>query len=479
MWQLLPVLIGAFRVEFEFRELLRFPLRFSTFFLLTLAYGMLDLAPLMAVLWLTGFFAGLLTTNGILFPILAPLYFLFLLVCLLLNRVIYLWFERLLGTRRGREIFFMTFILVMMSFQFGGIFAERLGPSALPYFFAARAVLDMLPPGLAGQLIHNASAIFSARPDIVVRTTPNAFLVPFTLLALYAILFALFLRRRLLAQYRGEDLGESAAASARARPAERAALDASLLRSAFAWLHDPVAAMVEKELRYMVRNPAILVNLAVPLVMVVFLGFAFSDPREEFRPLRNVPELIYSAAAGYALLVLPVLSMNAFAYDAKGIQFLLTAPVKFRDVLLAKNIAYGGVNLLEVLLLWPVVTLLAQPPPFVSVLFTLIGAGFAILVYLTIGNLLSLAFPRAFDFGSFRQKQSGVAIFLYFLTQIVLAAVLSAVMLFARWKENLWIAAVAYSILFFAMIPIYHHILESCSELADKRREVLTSELCR
>jgi ABC-type transport system involved in multi-copper enzyme maturation permease subunit len=283
----------------------------------------------------------------------------------------------------------------------------------------------------------------------------------------------------LRAQYRGEDLGESS--SLPRAPGERLTAETVSPTASLAAriLRDPVAVLVEKELRYMVRNPAILVNLAVPLVMVVFLALVFSDPREKFDFLRRAPELNYPSAVAYTLLVVPVLAMNAFAYDAHGVQFLIGAPVRFGDALLAKNLSLGGVIVVEALLIWPLLALLAQPPPAASAAAALCGVFFALPAYFTVGNILSLMFPRPFDFGSFRQKQSGTAMLFYLLLQIVLGTVLAGVMAIARWQENLWIAAVAYFVFGLAMLPVHSAVLEYCTRLAHNRREILMQELCK
>jgi len=43
-WQLFPILMAGFAPQFSFKSLLRFPLNFSTFYLVGLAYGLADAA---------------------------------------------------------------------------------------------------------------------------------------------------------------------------------------------------------------------------------------------------------------------------------------------------------------------------------------------------------------------------------------------------------------------------------------------------
>ena len=50
-WQLVPVLASEMNPGFDGRNLLRFPLRFSAFFLMSAAYGVADPFALVGILW--------------------------------------------------------------------------------------------------------------------------------------------------------------------------------------------------------------------------------------------------------------------------------------------------------------------------------------------------------------------------------------------------------------------------------------------
>src|SRR5438477_4702171 len=51
-WQLFPILLAGFSLQFSFRTLLRFPLNFSAFYLIGIAYGFADSAALAALIWM-------------------------------------------------------------------------------------------------------------------------------------------------------------------------------------------------------------------------------------------------------------------------------------------------------------------------------------------------------------------------------------------------------------------------------------------
>src|SRR5260370_3804863 len=51
-WQLFPVMVAGFGGSFEFRNLLRFPLRLSAFYLIGLAYGLAAFSGAAGFVWL-------------------------------------------------------------------------------------------------------------------------------------------------------------------------------------------------------------------------------------------------------------------------------------------------------------------------------------------------------------------------------------------------------------------------------------------
>ena len=110
----------------------------------------------------------------------------------------------------------------------------------------------------------------------------------------YAAIFLLLLDIRLRAQFRGENLSESAAPRAAIAAKEKATVREGLALPGFS---SPVAAVFEKELRYLSRSGPMLFNLAMPLViLIVFLigpagtagagdhsGIVLISPRSRFR----------------------------------------------------------------------------------------------------------------------------------------------------------------------------------------------------
>lgn len=471
VWQFLSFLIGAINVEFDFRNLLRFPLRFPAFYIVSLAYGLFDFAAVMAMVWLVSIGVGIGLARPALLPWTLLILAAFAAVNLLLNRTVFSWLERLLAQRGTREKFFIIFIAVMLSLQFFAISAERWGKQTIPYLTKMKPLMQALPPGVAG-LSLEAVARSSGAPGMTAAAAGALCLVG------YAVVFGLILRRRLLSQYQGEELGESEAPQA----TDRASLTpASVFSLTYftSYLPLPVAAIVEKEFRYWVRNGPLLMTLAIPLVMVLFFSMTWNNPKATPGFLKRSPDMMFPSSVGYALLVLMPFAFNSFAYDGRGIQTLLAAPVRFRDVLLGKNFAMGAAVFAEGLAIWGLVALLREPPQAATVAATFCMLLFAVLLNLTVGNMLSLYAPRAFDFGKFRQRQSPITVFSVLGMQLLVVIISVGVFVGARWMESTWIAAGIFLALAAATLPVYSAVLDFCSGLADRRRENLTSELCK
>lgn len=71
-WQLFPVLATAFTQNLDSSSLLRFPMSYSTYFLVRVIYGTLDIATALCLFWLAGLFLGISVAD----PHLAPAAFL-------------------------------------------------------------------------------------------------------------------------------------------------------------------------------------------------------------------------------------------------------------------------------------------------------------------------------------------------------------------------------------------------------------------
>jgi ABC-2 type transport system permease protein len=467
-WQVFPVMATAFANNPDASDLLRFPLGYRSYFLVRLAYGAFDPATALGCLWSLGILLGV----GYAKPALLPWAVLVLLTFagfnLLFMQMIFSWVERWLAQRRTREIMGILFVLLMLSFQLIGPLMQHFGKRAHPDVRGFVDVLvpmqGILPPGLAADAIAQA-----AYPRWMPAFSSLALLCAFSLIIGYG------LHVRLRAQYRGENLSEVAAASAVPR-------DRSLrLGWSLPGFSTPVAAVFEKEIRYLLRSGPMLLNLIMPIfLLVVFRLGAMNPARHRGFFLARAPDMAFPAAAGYTLLILTNLVCNNFGGDAGGVQFFFAAPVKFREIVLAKNLAHAGILAVEIFLAWIAVSFLYGRPTFDVTIAALAGLLFAAPVNFAVGNLLSIYSPKKLDYSTFRrQNPSQTSVLISLGVQIFVIAVGGLVFWLARAYGNFWIATALLLALAVISLTAYRMILNRMDGLALERQEALVSELCR
>jgi ABC-2 type transport system permease protein len=465
-WQFFPVMATALTETMDSSELLRFPLNYRSYVLVRLVYGALDPATVLGSLWLIGITLGIGWARPALLAWSALVLSIFGLVNILLTQMVFAWIERWLAQRRTREIFAVLFFLLIISFQLIGPLLSRYGDQSNATFHRAGRVAGpvqaVLPPGIA------ASAIASA-----VNGRHTAALLLLLGLSLHGVVFLRVLSVRLRAQYRGENLSEVGRSERLAR-AERVRAGWELLG-----LSGPVAAVVEKEFRYLSRSGPVLLTFVTPIVMLFVFGLGGrSGPGSGF--LQHWPELALPVGAGYALLLLTNLIYNNFGPDGGGIQFYLTSPASFRSVMLGKNIAHLGVLAAEVVVLWLGASLLYRMPSASAVLLTLAGLLFAAPMNLAAGNLLSLYSPKKTEFGTFgRQRASQVTVLASFVIQAVVFGIAGLTVFAARSYSSLLMAVAMFVGLGAVATAVYFFVLGQVDRLALRRREVLTTELCK
>ena len=464
-WQLFPVMATALTETMDSSELLRFPLKYRAYVLVRLAYGALDPATALGSLWLIGIALGIGWARPGLFPWAIMVLAVFGAVNLMLTQMIFAWVERWLAQRRTREIFAVLFFLALISLQLVGPMLNRYGERPPAEFRkigrVASPVQAVLPPGIAASALASGANGKSA-----------AALVFFTLLGAYAAAILRVLGVRLRAQYRGENFSE---VSRDALPLLRTGVRKGWT---LPFLTGPVAAVFEKELRYLGRSGPMLLTFVTPIIMLVVFGMRGRASGGGF--LERTPELALPVGAGYALLLLTNLIYNNFGADGGGVQFFLASPATLRSVIVGKNLAHMTVLATEVLLVSLGVSFLFRPPSAFAVLTTITGLMFAVPINLAAGNLLSLYAPKKIEFGTFgRQRASQTTVLASFVLQIVVFGVLGFTMFAARSYGRPWLAVVAFLAMAVAALGVYGLVLGRVDRLAMARREVLTGELCK
>ena len=470
-WQLFPVMATAFSENFDATNFLRFPLSYRAYFLMRLIYGALDPTTLVAAFWLVGLAMGIGAASPRELPWTLFVLAAFAVFNIALSRAIFSWIERWLARRRSREILGVLFFLLIICLQFVSPIMTYYSHHGRPHPPAALALAtyfvalqQFLPPGLAAAaleqpLLGNFALALGA----------------FALLCVYTLAFFAVLNVRLLAQYRGENLSESAApvAARKGKQAVQTSWDLGGLSSA-------IAAIFEKDCRYLSRSGPMIFPLLMPLVIIVILRFSFANPQHGSDFLHRHVEFALPIGVAYALLILSNLSFNCFGTEGAGVQFYYMSPVRFRDVLLAKNLVQALILALEMVLVWIAVAFLFEPPSPSMTLATLVGAVFGSLVNFTVGNLLSLYSPKKIDWAAFgRQRASGITALAVLGAQagtFGLAAIAGGV---AAYFHEVWPATIILLLLAAAALRGYLYELGRLDSFAISRRETLIAETCR
>jgi ABC-2 type transport system permease protein len=468
-WQAFPIFIAGFGAPFEFRTLLRFPLRFSAFYIIGLAYGLADFAAVCGTCWLVSIAVGVGMAKLSLLPSVVLVIILFIWMNITLERLLSSWLERLLARRRTREVLFGLFILLSVSAQFIRPAIIRYSEGARGSLPVQRIIADLspFPPSLAG------AAVIAANEGDSLQ-----FLIRVGALLLYIVALSALLWRRFAAQYRGEELSESLA------PA-RAAVTASHSSAArksdpLAFLSPPVAAVLTKEFKYLTRNGFVLISLLMPPLLVLLFSSQFGGKHPSVIRTHVTSDTFFPGMMGYLILMLMTPAYNCFAYESKGIRNYFTAPVRFRDVLLAKNLLYALILIFEIVLATALLSIrigLPSTPVFAA---TLLAVVFAILGQFAIADWVSISFPRKLEYGSMRgQRGSGVSIWIAFGVQILLAGICTAILFAGRWINNPWLPAEAFAVLAIASLGGYSAALDALSNVAERNKEVLIETLSK
>jgi len=465
-WQVIPVFVVGFGASFEFRTLLRFPLSLSAFYVIGLAYGLADFSAVASLCWLLAMTIGATVAKPGILPAMVLIVTVFVLFNVTLERLIGSWLEKLLSRRRTREIFLGLFVLSMISLNFINPLLQRYGAEARPLVMRLLPYFVVFPPSLAGRAVAAVSQLH-----------PAAFLLAAGGLLLYLLFFSALLWRRFAAQYRGEELSETAApARAMVRPIAKTERGTDGL----GLLSPQVAAVVRKEFRYLTRNGFAFLALLMPPLLVLVLSSQFAGKHPAFSGKVGSAEMFFPGVMAYLILILMAPAYNSFAYEGRGIQTYFSAPLRFRDVFLGKNLVLVLVLILEItlsiaMLAWRVG--LPSPPRLVATIAAMI---FTIVGQLTVANWSSLSFPRKLEFGRMRgQRQSGMAVLVAFGSQILTGGISAVILLAGRWVGNPWLPAEAFALLTAAALGGYVASLDALTHLAERKKEVLIEALCR
>jgi ABC-2 type transport system permease protein len=480
IWQLIAINgtgIAATVSSFDPSTLLRFPLRFGRYLVLRLLLGLMTASTIVGCLALFAAAIGITVAQPSLAPAAFVVLAIFAAMNIFLSRMIAAWMERWLSTRRAREIFTALMALVFVSFQFLNFhrplkFRHPTGhPSArannwLNFLSGTHHFLNWLPPGFA------TNSIFPLQHPLA-RLAQFAALLVWT--GLFLAAFAFRLHKQFLGEYLSEGAPRAVTAPRRLPTlAPAAAFDQQLITSNQQLLPPTIAACLRKEWVYLRGNSNQLIQMFTPLVFVFIFARGI---------LARHPAYLLSGAVGYALLGLLGTLYNVFGADAAGVQLYLLAPVRLRDVIVAKNIASLALLLVETVLAWTIVMLLATAPIALSSQFSAaFWIVFVVFANLTLGTLRSIQAPRKILPGQTRQLRSTSASRTSAL--IVLATLFGSILLqvpvalLCGHFHNPWLAVWIFAPLAVAAVGAYALLLRDAEYQILTHRDTFAADLC-
>lgn len=241
-------------------------------------------------------------------------------------------------------------------------------------------------------------------------------------------------------------------------------------------LRDPMGAMVEKELRSLVRSPRFRIVFLMGFTFGLMIWFPMAFRKERPSMIQSHYLVIVSA---YSILLLSEVGVwNVLGFDRSAAQLYWLAPVRTVMALVAKNIATACFVTMEVILISGVCVLFRLPvsfPLFVEALLVCM----VMLMFLTaIGNVSSLRFPRPMDPNESWKRAAGSR---FQVMLVFLYPVIGLPFLFAYYAQYKWESDVAfYAVLAFtaaAAAVAYGFSLEKASAMAADSKERILSVL--
>jgi hypothetical protein len=211
-----------------------------------------------------------------------------------------------------------------------------------------------------------------------------------------------------------------------------------------------LSAIVEKELRYALRNAQVRMMALMPLIVIVIRMVNRQRFGTVGRGLSNGfltygSSLLLIGGMVYVFLILAGMSSNLFAFEEGGMRTLILSPIDRRRILLGKNLVITLIALIFSSALLILNFILFRDTTPANLLFLAMTFIIFATISSSIGNWLSIRFPKRMKYGK-RLNVSGVA-GLFLIPQVgllMLAPVLATLIGYSTkslWNEYSALAA--------------------------------------
>jgi ABC-2 type transport system permease protein len=239
-----------------------------------------------------------------------------------------------------------------------------------------------------------------------------------------------------------------------------------------------MSPLVEKELRYLARNPAVRVySVVLPIVTAIVAWHLQRKPMAGSAELSAALPVLVIAA--YVHLVSQAFWLNAFGWEHGGARTLFLAPLSGETVLRARNRALAYTSLLLFLVsAGAAVSVAGWPPAWALFGAVALHLGLAPAVH-GAGNVVSILNPRAVALGARRGAPIPPLSSLGGLVIISgVAGIFGAPVLLGVWSGSPWAMAVCWAALALATYAVYRLTLPRVAGLLERRREEVLAAVC-
>lgn len=407
MWATLPLSMGSSK-QFDAGKMLLYPISLKKLFALDFLSEITSIHSIFAIPAVIAMCVGAgLGTGSLALTLLAAL------PATAFGLALSKWLSTTIGSvvRRKRARGETIVALAGAVAGLGGALAGQVAPTLIKHAESLRA-LRWTPPGAAAYLIYTPAG-----------EDPFAYIGAFILMSFYAAILVAgtyWIARRAALGLEGKRRPQATANM----------IDATTNYTGWELpvLPVDVSAVVEKELRYAVRNAQLRMLALMPLVLVVirlfnsksFGGGLSSTDAEPADFITYASGLIATGGVLYVFLLLAGLSCNLFAFEEGGMRALILSPLQRWKILAGKNMAIIILALVFSTMLLFINTLVFQDIDAKVLLFAMLSfVCFAALTSL-IGNWCSISFPKRMQFGK-RLNVSGVTGLLLIPLLVVLA----------------------------------------------------------
>jgi ABC-2 type transport system permease protein len=482
LWQIVVLNVTPPGLSFDINTIIRFPLSFPRYLTARLFFGLLSASNVIGTLALVAADIGITLARPSLALWSTLLLGTFAIANILFNRMILVWVERWLSTRRAREIFTAFILFASLGFQYINLnfnpgmqgrhhrHASTHLPLLRKIFQHIKPIAALLPPGLTA-----TSIVTFSQSRLVAAIASLLGVIAFG--ALFLFVYAWRMHREFL----GENLSEGTLPN---RPAKRSAASSArpalipsasgiaAPRSIFG-LNNTVIACLQKEFIYLRRNINQLYGFVVPIFMVfLFAGRMSASGR--------YGDYVFPAAVAYSILGVSVLAYNGLGMDGPGVQFYFLSPTRLRDIFLAKNLMGFLLNFIELVLIYAVISVLAHPPTIVIALATVCWLLFATFINGAVGNLRSLSAPKKIDLTKISRKQaSQLSVLIAFGIILASLGIGFGVVFLSNALGRPWLMIPIFLSLALIAFIVYLHVLNRLDIIALEHREELAEELCK